>query len=309
MLSVIRNCRVYMANDNNGNVVPDESISITEVTSGSKYTKHCVVWGIYTVGEKHIYGVGVILQNDIILSYTVINVTERQLSAKNTKEKHIGFIIAGSYRYPERIPYSQASKWMDGKVYMHSARKENPQAGLIKLDETLRLHPYYVAVMTLPEHDYNGSENCVLVGWGDHKDKFTFAHKDAFEAKVKVLNTETCREHYPNLHDRIICIFSEQGDEICDAAGGEPIICDGILTGIMSSVKCEQGKPRHSVNVFQIKDWIEEQMAILSSIASRLMVYIGIPKFSTRRIKRAPLKVFLIFSERIETSSEDLILI
>uniref|UniRef100_A0A1A9V1A4 Peptidase S1 domain-containing protein n=1 Tax=Glossina austeni TaxID=7395 RepID=A0A1A9V1A4_GLOAU len=155
--------------------------------------------------------------------------TERKILAKNKKEIHIGFTIVGSYQYPDRIPYSQADKFMDGRLYMKSVRVDIPHLGLIKIDANLNLHPYYVSVMKLPEHDYNGSENCVIVGWGSFHDKFTFTHTLAFETKVKVLDAEECRTANPEfsaLHDNCICILSTSDDEICEAAGGEPVICD-----------------------------------------------------------------------------------
>uniref|UniRef100_A0A1B0G0U6 Peptidase S1 domain-containing protein n=1 Tax=Glossina morsitans morsitans TaxID=37546 RepID=A0A1B0G0U6_GLOMM len=159
------------------------------------------------------------------------------MSSKNRNEIHVGFIIVGSYRYPNRIPYSQADKFMDGKQYMKSSHADMPHLGLIKIQATLRLHPYYVLPMKLPEQEYNGSENCVIVGWGNFRDKFTFTHTVAFETKVQVMDVEACRTatDLPSLHDNCICILSELGDEICEAAGGEPIICDDVNRGTLKS--------------------------------------------------------------------------
>uniref|UniRef100_A0A1B0A881 Peptidase S1 domain-containing protein n=1 Tax=Glossina pallidipes TaxID=7398 RepID=A0A1B0A881_GLOPL len=233
---ILRVCGVLTQDDE----PPDPAISVSHVIPGSKYTKHLAVWGVYTNGENNIYGVGVLLNDHVVLSHTVINVTERKISASSRKEIHVGFTIVGSYRYPMRIPYSQADKFMDGSLYMKSSRADMPHLGLINIQATLRLHPYYVAPMKLPEHEYNGSKNCIIVGWGNFKDKvnsfyhlilitiMVFTHTDVFETKVQVMDVEACRTatDFPTLHDNCICILSELGDEVCEAAGGEPIICD-----------------------------------------------------------------------------------
>lgn len=119
------------------------------------------------------------------------------------------------------------------------------------------------AIMRLPDQEYKGTGNCVVV---THNDK-----KKLIQRKTVVLQRAECESAYPGLHKNIICLQAQEGTCKFDPClaykeEGAPLICDGVLTAIVTKDinKCEATKPCLAAKVYESRDWIERNMRIFT---------------------------------------------
>uniref|UniRef100_A0A1A9UCK5 Peptidase S1 domain-containing protein n=1 Tax=Glossina austeni TaxID=7395 RepID=A0A1A9UCK5_GLOAU len=221
----------------------------------SPLAKHIVVFGLIEGGQKYPKGLGVIIADDIVLTHYAEDLTEPGIHGLS--ENTIGFIIYGVQRVHslKTISPTNEIEWIEAKNLNgpHRPSQYKPQIALIKLNSTINLEPENVEVLPLPDKNLANGTECVVVGLG-------YEMTDTIVAiKATVLNESYCKREIPEINYSAICIDipNPMGDnDQCDYfTGGAPLICDGVLTGIVSA-PCINRKPRPCTNVFDFRYWI-----------------------------------------------------
>ncbi|XP_066494732.1 trypsin-like [Tiliqua scincoides] len=108
---------------------------------------------------------------------------------------------------------------------------------------------------------------CLVSGWG------TTTYPEVNYASTlncidsEILSKEKCRSAYGQyFEENEICSgILEGGKDSCQGDSGSPMICNGIIHGIVSwgaEVCADKGKPAIYTAVCNFREWIEETMAV-----------------------------------------------
>uniref|UniRef100_A0A1A9W774 Peptidase S1 domain-containing protein n=1 Tax=Glossina brevipalpis TaxID=37001 RepID=A0A1A9W774_9MUSC len=233
----------------------------------SPLAKHVVLFGIIDGGQKHPKGLGVIIADDVILTHYAEDLTQPRMHGLS--ESTTGFIVYGvQHIYNLRtIPRTNEIIWIDAKNFdgPYHPGQYKPQIALIKLNSTINLDSERAKIIPLPDKNMIDGAECVVVGLGyEMMDKIV-------AIKAVILNESYCKQEIPEINYSAICIDipNPMGDnDQCDYfTGGAPLICDGVLTAIVSA-PCINGKPRPCTGVFNFIHWIqskEKSFRLLSS--------------------------------------------
>uniref|UniRef100_A0A1B0AI73 Peptidase S1 domain-containing protein n=1 Tax=Glossina pallidipes TaxID=7398 RepID=A0A1B0AI73_GLOPL len=222
----------------------------------SPLAKHIVVFGLTDGDQKYPKGLGVIIADNIVLTHYAEDPTEPGIHGLS--ENTTGFIIYGvQHVYNlKTIPRSNEVEWIEAKNLNgpHHPSKYKPQIALIKLNSTMKLESEKAEILPLPNRNVASGTECVVIGLG-------YEMTDRIVAiKAIVLNESYCKDEIPEINYSAICIDipNPMGDnDQCDYfTGGAPLVCDGILTAIVSS-PCMSRKPRPCTNVFDFRNWIQ----------------------------------------------------
>uniref|UniRef100_A0A1B0AJK5 Peptidase S1 domain-containing protein n=1 Tax=Glossina pallidipes TaxID=7398 RepID=A0A1B0AJK5_GLOPL len=222
----------------------------------SPLAKHVVVFGLIDGGQKYPKGLGVIIAHNIILTHYAEDLTEPGIHGLS--ENTIGFIIYGVQHVNNlnTISSSHEIEWIEAKNLNgpHHPTQYKPQIALIKLNSTMNLESGKVEILPLPNRNFANGTECVVVGLGYEMADWIVA------IKAIVLNESYCKDEIPEVNYSAICIDipNPMGDnDQCDYfTGGAPLVCDGVLTAIVSA-PCINRKPRPCTNVFDFRYWIQ----------------------------------------------------
>nr|XP_022905596.1 trypsin-3-like [Onthophagus taurus] len=131
----------------------------------------------------------------------------------------------------------------------------------------------FIKNITLPDSSPKAGTNCTVAGWGvtETSDSGTLHLK---YAKVPIISTPRCRASYKDqLKKEMFCAgYLEGGSDACQGDSGGGLICDQILTGVVSwGHECgEKYYPGVYTDVFYYKDWIRSKSNCLKLISSHL---------------------------------------
>uniref|UniRef100_A0A1B0B6U8 Peptidase S1 domain-containing protein n=1 Tax=Glossina palpalis gambiensis TaxID=67801 RepID=A0A1B0B6U8_9MUSC len=245
----------------------------------SPLAKHIVVFGLIDGDQKYPKGLGVIIADNIVLTHYAEDLTEP--GVHGLSENTTGFIIYGVLHVYnlKTIPRSNEIEWIEAKNLNgpHHPGQYKPQIALIKLNSTMNLESDKAEILPLPDKNMANGTECVVVGLG-------YEMMDRIVAiKAVVLNESYCKHEIPEINYSAICIDipNPMGDyDQCDYfTGGAPLVCDGVLTAIVSA-PCISQKPRPCTNIFDFRYWIqstERSLRYFNSYSSLMKPFPEVP--------------------------------
>ncbi|XP_066581747.1 trypsin-like isoform X2 [Prorops nasuta] len=164
------------------------------------------------------------------------------------------------------------------KIYVHPnfdiSTLEN-DLSLLKLGAPFVTTPE-VKPASLPRYPAKPDETCSVSGWGYLDERFPFVSKDLMYVDLPILNRTTCRDMLVNvstLPGHFFCAgYSEGMRDACQGDSGGGMMCDGILTGVVSGGEgCARPRiPGLYTDVFYYKEWIYK---ISNNLLERRSVY------------------------------------
>ncbi|XP_046476313.1 trypsin-like isoform X1 [Neodiprion pinetum] len=142
---------------------------------------------------------------------------------------------------------------------------------LLKLRSKLTLDDEAVAAKALRNETVADGTPCQVSGWGVTKYKNTALSNELLYIDIPVVDRTLCRELMANFSDIpqvMICAgYIEGGFDSCQGDSGGGMICDDMLTGVVSWGKeCGLANfPGIYTNVYVFSDWIVETIATSAS--------------------------------------------
>uniref|UniRef100_A0A1A9WY01 Peptidase S1 domain-containing protein n=1 Tax=Glossina brevipalpis TaxID=37001 RepID=A0A1A9WY01_9MUSC len=213
---------------------------------------------------------GSILSENVILTEYAPDLSKRSIIKKNNEKKkvtgHIVFVTV-NVRIGDEIRWRKTinlSKNLPPGPF-------DPQIALIKLNRNITLTPDTATPFSLPAAEPKAGSKCSVIGWTS--DSF----ERLVEYQVNVLNYNECKKRLPSLHENALCVELTGKDHCKDLHGGDALLCDGILTCVLShNDQCDKNQPRPCASLFTHRDWIESTIKELDSfppVISRLSSY------------------------------------
>uniref|UniRef100_A0A1A9UJS7 Peptidase S1 domain-containing protein n=1 Tax=Glossina austeni TaxID=7395 RepID=A0A1A9UJS7_GLOAU len=231
-------------------------------------------WGYKRESGPVFMGAGVIIHEHAILTYHGIGIMHKQWPEGD--QVH-GFVLYDT----EFCKFGSRAKevtWSRGMSLQNNhfvkVLKTYPQLAIIKSREPLRSS----SVMPLPQTRPNIQARCVVIGWKH------LLIDELQEIEVEVWSYERCQTNITTLFNKALCVYMHEPCLLLN--GGEPLICDGTLAGIVSSEfpRCGNSSLRICADVFKFREWIHENLRLL-----------GISKSS----KQKPFPLFAILVKAI----------
>uniref|UniRef100_A0A8C6QH43 Trypsin-like n=2 Tax=Nannospalax galili TaxID=1026970 RepID=A0A8C6QH43_NANGA len=132
---------------------------------------------------------------------------------------------------------------------------------LIKLKSPATLNSR-VSTISLPKSCPTAGAQCLVSGWGNLGGSYP-ALLQCLNAPV--LSDSTCKNSYPGkITSNMFCLgFLEGGKDSCDGDSGGPVVCNGVVQGIVSwGTGCAlRGKPGVYTKVCNYLSWIQQTIA------------------------------------------------
>uniref|UniRef100_A0A1A9WY28 Peptidase S1 domain-containing protein n=1 Tax=Glossina brevipalpis TaxID=37001 RepID=A0A1A9WY28_9MUSC len=217
-------------------------------------------WGYKRESGSIFMGAGVIIHEYAILTYHGVDIMHRQWPEG---DQIFGFVLYDT----EFCRFSSALNevsWFSGyslqNKHFVKVLKTDPQLAIIKVNEALKVS----SVMPLPQKHPNIDAKCVVIGWQQ------LLMSELKEIEVEVWSYTKCLKNITTLFTKALCIYMYEPCLLLN--GGEPLICDGILTGIVSSEFpiCTNSSIRICTDVFQYRGWINEHLQLLGISKSNI---------------------------------------
>ncbi|XP_050452551.1 serine protease 1-like [Cataglyphis hispanica] len=110
---------------------------------------------------------------------------------------------------------------------------------------------------------------CQVSGWGYTAEDVPIVSNDLMYVNLPIRSTEECRELLVNVTDLptgMLCAgYLEGGKDSCQGDSGGGMVCNGILTGIVSGGEgCAQPRlPGIYADIFHYMDWISNQQNVI----------------------------------------------
>ncbi|XP_044855361.1 trypsin I-P38-like [Mauremys mutica] len=153
------------------------------------------------------------------------------------------------------------------KVIRHpsySSQTLNNDIMLIKLASAATLNSY-VNTIALPTSCVTTGTQCLISGWGNTLGSGT-NYPDLLQClKAPVLSSSQCSSAYrEEITSNMICIgYMEGGKDSCQEDSGGPVVCNGVLQGIVSwGTGCAlKGYPGVYTKVCNYVSWIQNTIA------------------------------------------------
>ncbi|XP_039389030.1 trypsin I-P1-like isoform X2 [Mauremys reevesii] len=153
------------------------------------------------------------------------------------------------------------------KVIRHpsySSQTLNNDIMLIKLASAATLNSY-VNTIALPTSCVTTGTQCLISGWGNTLSSGTNFPDLLQCVKAPVLSSSQCSSAYQGkITSNMICIgYLEGGKDSCQEDSGGPVVCNGVLQGIVSwGTGCAlKGYPGVYTKVCNYVSWIQNTIA------------------------------------------------
>ncbi|XP_039389031.1 trypsin I-P1-like isoform X3 [Mauremys reevesii] len=135
---------------------------------------------------------------------------------------------------------------------------------LIKLASAATLNSY-VNTIALPTSCVTTGTQCLISGWGNTLSSGTNFPDLLQCVKAPVLSSSQCSSAYQGkITSNMICIgYLEGGKDSCQEDSGGPVVCNGVLQGIVSwGTGCAlKGYPGVYTKVCNYVSWIQNTIA------------------------------------------------
>ncbi|XP_031335038.1 cationic trypsin-3-like isoform X2 [Photinus pyralis] len=149
---------------------------------------------------------------------------------------------------------------------------------LIELNEELPIDHKRVSTIPLNANSLS-SGKCTVSGWGVIVDGSTQVSKTLMVASVDIVEFTQCQKMYSSYEgvlrvlDGMMCAGHVNGEtDSCAGDSGGPMVCDGLLTGIVcAGGNCGSSRfPGVYVDVSQYMSWVQEKVFGPSTTESEL---------------------------------------
>uniref|UniRef100_A0A1A9WGX6 Peptidase S1 domain-containing protein n=1 Tax=Glossina brevipalpis TaxID=37001 RepID=A0A1A9WGX6_9MUSC len=221
--------------------------SLEQVINPDKeHRKAIVTIGISAV-RKSIYGFGVIISKNKILTAYVPNLLNTKIFEQDSfSDFHEARGYVG-YGAGKIIYWNKAKSQTNSSSFTASQL----QLSVIILNKEIILGPTAAHSMRLPKKPPQKNAKCIVVTLRPRWMKF----------QITLIDNIECRKELPELHEVYMCIREKlPGTENCLEAGN-PIICDGELTAIVAKLMhCERNAPRPVTPIHRFHSWILASM-------------------------------------------------
>ncbi|XP_032665760.1 trypsin-like isoform X2 [Odontomachus brunneus] len=172
-------------------------------------------------------------------------------------------VVAGEMRLTDITPAGQRR---NVKVITLHPRFNNitlqNDVAILELSIPFAMTPE-VRSAALPTSDVTPKALCVVSGWGYQSANIPIVSNDLMYVELPIREPRECRELLINIttiYPGMYCAgFLKGGKDACQGDSGGGMVCNGILTGVVSGGQgCALPKfPGVYSNVFYYKDWIE----------------------------------------------------
>ncbi|XP_065546425.1 acrosin-like [Lathamus discolor] len=149
----------------------------------------------------------------------------------NAKHIQMWFVLLGATRLTRLGPESQVRKIrkLIAHPYYSKVTEENDIA-LLELDRPLQCNDY-IQLICVPDMSIRVSQltDCYISGWGSRKAKSASSATVLQEAKVHLINVNTCNSsewYQGDIHTHNLCAGHPQGGiDSCQGDSGGPLMC------------------------------------------------------------------------------------
>ncbi|CAL8340291.1 unnamed protein product [Gadus morhua 'NCC'] len=119
-----------------------------------------------------------------------------------------------------------------------------------------------VAPISLPTGPPDGGMLCSVSGWGNMAMGEEVNLPTRLQClDVPIVETVDCEAAYPGMiSPRMVCAgYMDGGRDACNGDSGSPLVCEGVLTGLVSWGRgcAEPNSPGVYVKVYQFLSWIQ----------------------------------------------------
>ncbi|KAI9586358.1 hypothetical protein GQX74_002205 [Glossina fuscipes] len=211
--------------------------------------------GVVKVTWNDYSGVGTILSERVILVHYAPDLTDAFEGDKLKKVRKVGKIFCGSPAEGDYKKSCNQIRWRKAINFAGDKEPANnqPQIALIKLNREIDPAFTINKVIPLAKGDRQENKECVVVSLS--KDK-----KKLMETEATVVGYDECANKVPALYQNATCVTLSSGNHCERLYGGEPLICGGKLTGVVSSLSkadCKSDGPRICAEISKFRDWIQ----------------------------------------------------
>ncbi|XP_023560662.1 kallikrein-4-like [Octodon degus] len=160
-------------------------------------------------------------------------------------------------------PYEAGSQMIEANFSVKHPNYDTPWKAydlmLIKLSKPV-VESNTIRTIHIATQSPNSKTRCMVSGWGQLSDGQYPA--DLQCVYLPVVSEESCRALYRNLyHSSMFCAGGEHQKDTCRADSGGPLVCNGVLQGLVSwgFPPCGQaGFPGIYTNLYLFNEWIRK---------------------------------------------------
>uniref|UniRef100_A0A1A9ZJN7 Peptidase S1 domain-containing protein n=1 Tax=Glossina pallidipes TaxID=7398 RepID=A0A1A9ZJN7_GLOPL len=121
-----------------------------------------------------------------------------------------------------------------------------PNLDVLALEEGIRLFPGGAQAVKLAKELPQQDDQCVV---GTFKPRWMLL-------AVTIIDHNECRKKIKNLHEDHVCIRHNFPVTFDELEGGNPIICDGVLSAITTKCDCERNEFHPATPIYTFLPWI-----------------------------------------------------
>ncbi|XP_027716763.1 kallikrein-5 [Vombatus ursinus] len=103
---------------------------------------------------------------------------------------------------------------------------------------------------------------CLVSGWGTTSSPQVHFPQVLQCLDITILSHEACRKAYPGeINSSMFCAGDEDGKDSCQGDSGSPVVCNGVLQGLVSWGDIPCGKPNRPgvyTNLYPFNKWIKD---------------------------------------------------
>uniref|UniRef100_A0A1A9Z7U8 Peptidase S1 domain-containing protein n=1 Tax=Glossina pallidipes TaxID=7398 RepID=A0A1A9Z7U8_GLOPL len=211
--------------------------------------------GVVKVTWSDYSGVGTILSEHVILVHYAPDLTNAFENDKLRKVKKVGTIFCGSPAEGDYKKSCNQIRWRKAINFAGDKEPANnrPQIALIKLNREIDPAFTINKLIPLTKGDHQESKECVVVSLSKDKNKLV-------EIEATVVGYDECKNKAPALYQNATCVTLSSVNHCERLYGGEPLICGGKLTGVISSLSkadCKSDGPRICAKISKFRSWIQ----------------------------------------------------